>query len=188
MEILLGFAKLDHFLTNTEEELSKMMQLFVSQTANMCLIIFIANLNLDGIDFVRSIHDSVPWTRYFFQGLHPDFTRFWYIKVGMAIMVLKTINILWPQILSLVFMVPVCALRRVLCAHKAVIQLEMNRYYEGISINLWDRYACSLANLFFAFTFSSGIPILLPLHALYLITQYWIDKALCNPPTTWNSP
>ena len=155
----------------------------MSQTLNMCIIILIANLNLNGSVFITFIHNNVPGGQYFFRGLHPDFTRFWYVKVGMAILVLKTINLIWPQILSIVFMVPVCALRRILCAHKAVLQMDMNKYYEGLNINLWDRYASALSNVFFALTFCSGIPLLLPLQALYVVSQYWIDKALCMSPS-----
>eukprot|EP00830_Metopus_es_P004203 TRINITY_DN13884_c0_g1_i1.p1 TRINITY_DN13884_c0_g1~~TRINITY_DN13884_c0_g1_i1.p1 ORF type:complete len:239 (+),score=23.61 TRINITY_DN13884_c0_g1_i1:235-951(+) len=174
----MGFAKLEHYITNTAEELSKMVKLFASQSINMTFIIFIANLNLSQIDFINYIQDNFPLGRYFFNGLHPDFTRFWYVKVGMAILVLKSINIIWPQILSLVFMVPACVLRRVCCSKKAVFQLEINKYYEGVNINLWDRYASAMSNSFFALTFSPGIPLLLPLQALFLLFQYWIDKIL----------
>jgi len=176
---IMGAAKLERCATNTVEELSKFMLLFISQSINMTLVIFIANLDLSSISFFTYIQENVPGGKYFFKGLHPNFTRFWYVKVGMAILVLKTINVLWPQILSIVFMVPACAAKRILCAHKEVTQKDMNKCYEKLNINLWDRYASSLSNGFFALVFCSGIPLLLPLQMLYHVVQYWIDKALC---------
>lgn len=159
----------------------KMTKLFISQGLNNCLIILIANLNLDSINFFYEIHQERVG-RLFFNGLHPDFTRMWYINVGVSILCLKAISIVFPQILSIIFMVPVCALRRICCAHKAVYQFLMNKYYEGLPVNLWDRYASILVNTFFALTFSSGMPLLLPLQAGCLTFQYWMDKTLCKPP------
>lgn len=157
-----------------------MIKNFVSQALNVCLIMIIANLNLNNVEFVQDIHRQSKFSRLFFAGLHPEFTRFWYINVGVSILVIKTISIVWPQILSIIFMVPACALRRICCAHKAVFQFAMNKYYEGLNVNLWDRYASILTNNFFALTFSSGMPLILPLQTLCLIFQYWMDKILCK--------
>ncbi len=173
-------AKLERYTDNTSEELSKLMMLLVSQTLNTTAVLLIANLNLSDISIIAYIQQNVPGGQFFFQGLHPNFTRFWYVKVGMAILVLKSINVIWPQILSIVFMVPACALKRMLFADKQPSQKDMNKCYEKLNINLWDRYASNLSNMFFALTFCSGIPLLLPLQALSLLSQYWIDKALCN--------
>ncbi len=157
-----------------------MMRLFISQVINTCAIIMIANLDLSDVSFIDYIHQNVPGGKYLFTGLYPDFTRFWYVKVGMSLLVLKAIGVIWPQILSIVFMVPVCALKRVWCAHKAVIQVDMNKYYEGLNINLWDRYASALSGTVYTLMFCPGIPLLLPLQALGLLSQYWIDKILCK--------
>jgi len=173
----MGLAKLEKFLSNTEEEYNKLIKIFVSQALNMCFLYLIANLNLDSVEFIHEWH-TTAFGRLFFAGLHPDFTRFWYINVGVSILVLKTVNIVLPQILAIIFMVPACALRRICCAHKARFQYLMNKYYEGLNVNLWDRHASILVNTFFAMTFSSGMPLLLPLNVCLLLVQYWIDKIL----------
>lgn len=157
-----------------------MMRQFIAQSFNMCGIVMIANMNLGSISFIKYIHDHFPGGEYFFTGHYSDFTRFWFAKVGMGILVLKAVGIVWPQILSLIFMVPAYAVRRILCAHKAVVQVDMNRYYEGLTLHLWSKYASVMANTYYSLMFSPGIPLLLPLQACSLITHYWIDKALCN--------
>ncbi len=161
--------------------MSKMIRLFISQSFNMCGVLLIANLNLSEVPFIEYIHEHFPAGKYFFTGPHPDFTRFWYVKVGMSILVLKAIGIIFPQILSIIFMVPACMFRRIMCAHKAIVQVDMNKYYEGLTMHLWSKYASTMANVFYSMMFCAGIPLLLSLQAIGLIVQYWIDKFLCNP-------
>ena len=184
--VVMGAGKMGKFTNNTAEEMSKLISYFLSQTFNICLIIMIANLDLTDLSFISYIQNNIPGGKYFFKGLHPNFTRFWYVKVGMAILVLKTIGIIWPQILSIAFMVPVCTLKRILFAHKQSFQRDMDKCYEKLNINLWDRYGSNMANAFFALMFCSGIPLLLPLQALFHLLQYWIDKTLCNLITNAN--
>lgn len=181
--ILIGMAMVEKHDTLTQEEIVKFVRLFITQTINMTIVIFIANFGFNDIPAFAFIHENIPGGRYFFNGDHPEFTRFWYVKVGMSILVLKAINIVWPQILALIFMVPVCNARRICCAHKTIFQFEMNNYYDKLNINLWDRYASTLSNFFFALVFCSGIPLLLPLIGLFFLAQYWLDKVLCKNST-----
>ena len=169
---------MEGYQDNITEELSQFMMLFVAQTINMCFILYIANLDLTYISFIKYIQDNVPGGKYFFNGWHESFSRFWYLKVGMSILVIKGIGIIWPQILSIIFMVPVCALKRILYGTKQVIQRDMNKCYEKLNTHLWDRYASSLSNICFTMMFSSGIPLLLIFQSLFHLFQYWIDKIL----------
>jgi hypothetical protein len=177
---IMGLIKLDNYMDNTSEETTKFKMLSIFQTINMCCIIFIANLDLSYLSVFQYIHEHFPGGKYLFKGLHPNFTRFWYIKVGMSIFVLKAVNIIWPQILNIVFMVPICELKRAIFGPRQKFQKDMNRCYEKLNTNLWDRYAGAIANTFFSLMFCAGIPLLIPLHALYFLSQYWIDKAISN--------
>jgi len=177
---IMALTVLHKHIDNTAEEVAKFLMLFFAQTVNMCCIIFISNLDLSDLRFVLFIQQYVPMGHYFFKGPHKNFSRFWYTKVGMSILALKAIGIIWPQILSIAFMVPICALKSKVFAGKQFFQQDAERCYEKLTINLWDRYASTLANVFFTLIFSSGMPLLLPIQALCFVSQYWIDKALCN--------
>jgi len=175
---IMGLIKLDNYVDNTSEETAKFRMLSIFQTINICCVIFIANLDLSYLSVFRFIHEHFPGGKYLFKGLHPSFTRFWYIKVGMSIFVLKATNIIWPQILNIAFMVPICELKRAIFGPRQKFQKEMNKCYEKLNTNLWDRYAGAIANTCFTLMFCGGIPLLIPFHALFFLSHYWIDKAI----------
>lgn len=177
---IMWLIKLDTYVDNTSEEHAKFRMLSIFQTINMCGIIFIANLDLSYLSAFKYIHEHFPGGKYLFNGLHPNFTRFWYIKVGMSIFILKAVGIIWPQILNILFMVPICALKRAVFGPRQKFQKDMNRCYEKLNTNLWDRYASGISNTFFTLMFCAGIPLLIPFHALFFLSMYWIDKATCK--------
>ena len=93
---------------------------------------------------------------------------------------MKGLNIIWPQILSIIFMVPACAFKRYLFGKKQVIQRDMDKCYEKLNTHLWDRYASALSNICYTLMFSSGMPLLYILQSLFHLVQYWIDKVLSS--------
>lgn len=136
-------------------------------------------MNLSHIGFIKYIQDNIPGGRYLFNGLHPNFSRLFYIKAGMGILVVKALKIVWPQILSIVFMVPYWALKRFLCSKNQLFQSDLLKYSEKLHTNLWDRYASTLTSVFYTLMFCPGIPLVIPLQAAFIFSQYWFDKTLC---------
>lgn len=134
------------------------------------------------IPAINYIQKHFPGGRYLFNGLHPNFSRLWYLKAGISIIVMKAMKIIWPQILNIVFMVPACALKRAVVGKRQLFQSDMNKYYEKLHTNLWDRYANILSNVCYTLMFCSGIPLILPLQAAYNLTQYWLEKLLRTFP------
>ncbi len=173
---LLGLARFQKFATNTEEQMSTMIKLFASMTINMILLVLMINLNFQDVSFFKYIHDHVPLGQYIFSGDYADFTRKWHIKVGVTIIVLMCVNVFWPQVMDLLFFMPWKKCRRACCSSSVVLQSDLNEYYEGYEFTLWDRYAYILSITYFVVTFSPGLPMLMPLGALFCLIIYWIDK------------
>jgi len=144
----------------------------------MMLILLVINLNFQQNDFFIWISGYVPFGNYLFSGKYKEFNRGWYTKIGESVSMLMFIQI-WPQLLDLVLMVPLKSFLRSIHKEAAIIQADLNLLYEGGNFELWDKYALVLTNMFFAITFSTGIPILIPFLFVFLIIRYWIDKMLC---------
>ncbi len=175
---LLGLAKFQKFATYTEEQMSTMIKLFTSMTINMILLVLMTNLNFQSEPFFEYIHNNVPLGKYIFSGSYTDFTRKWHMKVGVTLIVLMCVNVFWPQVMDVLFWVPWKKFNRACCTGGVVLQIDLNTYYEGYDFTLWDRYAYILSITYFVVTFSPGLPILMPLGAMFCFIIYWIDKML----------
>ncbi len=171
-------SKFERFESQTAEELSKLWKFFVSACFNMILLTLLANLDFQRNAFFQGIHDHFPGGQYILSGKYDEFTRAWYLGVGDSILLLMLIQIVWPQVMDLLFWVPFKFIMRKCRGPKAILQSDLNEYYEGRNFELWDRYAYSLANVFFGLAFSSGLPLMYPLLLGYFLVRYWLDKIL----------
>lgn len=173
---LIGLAHFQKFTSRTEEEMSAMFKVFISMSLNMILLVIMTNLNFDSNSFFNYIHNNVPLGGYIFNGDYTDFSRNYYIKVGVTVIILMVINVLWPHVLDVIFWMPLRVCQRACCTGALVLQADLNEKFEGSEFSLWGRYSYILAIIYFIMAFSPGLPLLLPLGFGFCFVLYWIDK------------
>jgi hypothetical protein len=167
-------------MTKTSEEVSIFVKFFISATLNMVVLILLVSLNLKTSPELDGYYNS-KWTNsHILTGDYSDIDRDWYIQIGTSMIVVMIINTLMPHILDIVLRIPFNYIRRYFLSDTAILQADLNLLYEGKTFELWDRYAILFANIFFALSFSSGIPILIPFLLVQFIIRYWVDKYLCK--------
>ena len=69
-----------------------------------------------------------------------------------------------------------CSLDRTIT--RKVTQQELENVYIGPELFLDERYAQMLAAIFFSLTYSTALPLLVPLLLIFFVVLYWVDKFL----------
>lgn len=167
-------------MTKTSEELSNYVKFFISAALNMVALILLVNLNFKTTSGMDSYYNSQWSSIQIFAGGYSDINRSWYLQIGTSMIVVMLINTMVPHCLDIVFGIPFNWIWRLCKQKSAILQSELNSLYEGRQFELWDRYAILFANIFFALSFSSGIPVLIPFLLAQFIIRYWVDKYLCK--------
>lgn len=173
---LILLSMFQKFVSKTEEETSAMFKVFLSMSINMILLVLMTNLDFSSSSFFEYIHRNVPLGQYVFNGSYTDFSRQYYLKVGVTIIILMVITVVWPHILDILFWMPFRSCQRCCCSGSIVLQADLNERYEGYNFSLWSRYAYTLTIVYFVMTFSPGLPLMFPLGAGFFTIIYWIDK------------
>ena len=176
----IALGKYERYATQTQESISIMHKLFIACFINMAILILFINFDLSDSNLVGYFHKNIPLMSYILNGDYDDFTRIWYLKVGLSFSIILSINVLFPHILSLVLFKPIILIRRACCWKGKILQMDLNTLFEGPCLDIPYRYALLIANIFLAFAFSSGIPLLTLLLILQIFLLYWIDKSLCK--------
>ena len=112
---------------------------------------------------------------YVLNGWYSDINRDWYIYVGFAFITLIITN----QVISLGFAYIWQGYRwlmKMLCRAWKVLQVDLNKLYEGYDFNLQERYATNLSFIFVCMIYCGPIPLLIPILAIYFIVWFWTDK------------
>lgn len=102
----------------------------------MSLLVIIINADFQDYTFFREFSARVPLGEFVFNGDYSDFTRDWYffvfysllfvvrfIKVGISIAILMTLNIFLPHISNLLFWAPLKLFKRKCCWKGKVLQM-----------------------------------------------------------------
>lgn len=118
-------------------------------------------------------------------GMFDDFTNRWYLRVGSALIISQCAMIFVPHMFTLlqsfILFCRRCWDRKCTRSTKKtrkLIQDDYENLYTGPPFLLHVRYAQVLSTLFISLTFSSGMPILYPISALILFTEFWVNKYL----------
>ncbi len=137
-------------------------KLFGFQVVNTGLVVLLVN----------SYFDS-PWF-VFGQGAYRDFGTDWYLGPGTSISVTMFLIIFTPQIArlgrGLMKWISICRDRN--CSFdkhitQKITQFEFNRQFEGQDMDVAERYAQMLTVAFVSLAYSSLLPILIPMAALF---------------------
>jgi hypothetical protein len=112
------------------------------------------------------------------SGEYEDFTTPWYGTVGTTIITTAAINALIPPTLMTVeFFLDLCSRRSVLNTPGAVVrQSQLDELFVGARFATPPRYPLVITMTVVSYTYSGGLPLLLPLAAIGFLMQYAVDK------------
>lgn len=163
----------------SEAQGSYMKKIFISLYINMALVVLIVFGRVNGLPSAFAQASVL-------QGIYPDFTAAWYGNVGAYLLLTFIVQIasvpLWslfqyfishPFARWLVYP----SIRK--CTNTSIIiQDDLNAYEVGPIFETSYATAQSLALLFFAMTFATGIPLLIPLACIAFTMFFTVDKFL----------
>jgi hypothetical protein len=118
-------------------------------------------------------------------GKYEDFTVKWYSEVGVQLTITCLIASIQPHVEPLVSYLIIGPISRRLARYSIskgqesyVMQHDLNALYVGPRFDVTLRYAQHLNMLFFALTFSAGLPLLLFLALISFALSYLVDRFL----------
>lgn len=133
--------------------------------------------------FVNSYFET-QWF-FFGKGTYSDFDTAWYLGPGTSIIVTMFLMVFTPQLARLgrgaAKWVSICRDRN--CSfnknitHK-ITQNEFNKLFEGQSMDVSERYAQMLTVVFISLAYSSMLPILIPMAAMFFGLMMLAEIAL----------
>ena len=109
------------------------------------------------------------------------FPLHWYSTVGTTLVSAMILDIFVPHIIPILRMCVTKQIvrRRARAAHQSfVTQRELNDVFEGPSFDMATRLGYVLNTCACTLTFSSGLPILVPMAMASFFVSYWVDKYL----------
>ena len=156
-----------------------MIKIFYSQYINMAVVVLVAFGNLAAVPGVLS-------TIGFFQGTFSDFTTGWYGSVGNYLMLTFIIQVISVPIypLTMYYIIyPYYRWRDYSTVRNAanpriVMQEDLNQYEVGPVFETSYLTANVLTLVFFAMTYATGLPLLIPMLMVSLIIYFNCDKML----------
>lgn len=160
-----AFAGFERHHTKSGRESSVMIKLFLLLTINSAMIPLLVFADIPSLAFVP----------YLFEGPYPDFSVGWYQDVGQLISTTLLINgVVYPMSALSKGLTP--KITRGCLAPFAATQRALNSLYEGVEFPLSERYAQLMQMVFTGMVFSSGMPCLLPVAALFCFIAYYEGK------------
>jgi ABC-type multidrug transport system fused ATPase/permease subunit len=169
-------APFERYKTITGMNKSILFKLFIALTINMGGLLIIINLNLQGWEWIWILTYALPLgPLYFFTGRFGDISRDWYIYVGYSLLTLVISNFVISIVFGYVWQF-IRWLKKHCLRRSKVLQIDLNKLYEGYLFGLHERYATCLAFLFVTMAYCGPIPLLIPLLAMFFVARYWTDK------------
>ena len=159
------FAGFERHHTKSGRESSVMIKLFLLLTINSAAIPLLVFADIPKLEFVP----------YLFKGPYDDFSVGWYQDVGQLISTTLLINgLVYPMSALSKGLTP--KITRGCLAPFAATQRALNALYEGVEFPLSERYAQLMQMVFTGMVFSSGMPCLLPVAAMFCFISYYEGK------------
>jgi hypothetical protein len=158
---------------------SLMIKLFLFTYTNMAFTVLIA--------FGR-IGNLPVWLQklYIFQGQYSDFSSNWYTTAGVYFLTAFFIKAVIDTAMKLgMFYVVVPIMRcltypaiRKMSSHRVVTQYELNHMLVGPVFDTSINYAHFLSMFFFAMTYATGLPIMMPMAFAALTVVFLVDRLM----------
>ena len=116
---------------------------------------------------------------------YDSFSQEWYNEIGSTIVITLMLMVFMPHFANVAFQCFYgcrrCSDRGCTCDKRKTrkfVQEDYESVNTGSEFMLEFRYSNMLTVLSIAFLYSSGMPVLYPVAALYFLITYWMDKCL----------
>ncbi|CAE7509032.1 unnamed protein product [Symbiodinium sp. KB8] len=153
----------------TKQELHT--SLFLALFLNTGLIVLLVHARIPGAE-------SLPLG--VLRGAYSSFSPGWYSTAGAAVTLTMIINIAAPHALPLGKYCCVYPCKRRCCSKSAILQRELNDFYKAPEFEVESRVPHVMNTVVVTLLYSSGIPLLLPVAAVSLLTTYLVDVFLLS--------
>ena len=162
------------------EQASLMLKIFLSTYFNLAIVYILV------FGSIPSINNPFFSFTYILQGSYTDFNAAWYGSVGSAFIISFILQGLTPILTGAIgywIFLPYNRhyhLPRALAhkSHQIVMQQDLNHLFVGPEFDITVATAQNLSLFFFAMTYASALPLLMPLSASLLFLSYTTDKFL----------
>jgi hypothetical protein len=187
--VLIAMAAFESPLSLSSLRLSMMIKVAAAQTLNTSLIVTMLDWNAP--QWIKDLSLVIPvGGQLLFRGKFGDTVRGWYSVVGASILLNMVLNAWVPNIAKIGKMI-LAALRRRFCGRRAKHQLELIELYTPPEFQISANFAKMLVTVYCCMMYSSGMPILYLIGAMYMFVTYWTDKAVllwgCKRPPSYNT-
>ncbi|KAA0158474.1 hypothetical protein FNF31_05415 [Cafeteria roenbergensis] len=168
--------------SKTQQTLSRASKMFVSQFIITAMLVVLINARI-----------NEPGLSSLFIGEHADFTAAWYKGPGTSIMLTMLLNVFFDAFTPM-RRVAVrwfaqcrdrgCTLRATSAktGHrritKVATQAELNELYSGILMPMDEMYASIVNQIFVCITFATGMPLLVPVAAVFAMVFFSMHRCL----------
>ena len=158
---------------------SLMIKLFLFTYTNMAFTVLIAFGRVGNLPVVLQ-------KLYIFQGQYSDFSSNWYTTAGVYFLTaffIKTIIDtamklgMFYVVLPIMQCVTYPAIRK-MSSHRVVTQYELNHMLVGPVFDTSINYANFLSMFFFAMTYATGLPIMMPMAFTALSVVFLVDRLM----------
>ena len=171
--IVYGLVSYERHWNRTNEIQSRAVYLLIVQFINTGALVLLLNAD-------------IPSSLWLFRvGRFSDLTTQWYSSAGSPIVLTMLINIVLPQIYPLLQIIYASILRCIdrSCSFdrsftRSRTQTELNNLQLGPEMALDERYAQIFTAIFVCLTYSTGMPLLIPILFLSMAIMLITDKLL----------
>ena len=180
--VLILMKKLSNYESHVSvdrEDGTLMMKVFIFSYFNMAFSVLIA---------FGKISNMPNWlkTAYIFQGQYTDFSSEWYTNTGVYFLsayLIKSIVDIIIKLMKFTIINPIKRYRndediRNNSSEEIVTQYELNEMHVGPLFPSSENNAHFLTMLFFAMTYASGLPLLMPMAFVTLSVLFHVDRLL----------
>lgn len=159
--------RFERHLSISDEQRNVALKLFIAQFLNTAMTVQIVNIKPATV--LPSIFRQV------FRGTGPMFGEDWY-GVGGAVVATTVLLGSFTVYIAPVLTHAMSACTRRMAGRNSVAQFQMDAAFAPAPFRIAARVANVLTVVFVSLTYSSALPVMLPIAVLSLFIQFWFDK------------
>jgi len=167
--VLTAITKFERHANRSDETASLAFKIFVAQFVNTALIVLLVNAQFA---FIESLGLSDGLFGLFAGGFS-SFVPQWYSAVGVGVCITMLSNVIVPHVSAITAVV----LRPFkFCCKRPIDDEDMADLYALPQFDASSKYPIILNVVFVTMLYATGMPILYPIAAVFMLATYWIDR------------
>jgi hypothetical protein len=159
--------------TTNERDSSLAANIFYAQFLNTAAIALI--INMDVVYFVSQLEFLGKNGYELLTGEFRDMDSRWYMTVGYGIIPTVFAASISPNVAHFAKW-PTVIVQMIVAKTSSLTQRQLNKAYEGLDVELSERYAAMLNSVFVILMYSPGMPIIYCFGVVFFASAYWADK------------